>query len=49
MALNLIKQQALNGNPKAIQQINYIGKLDQAGKKQCLFLIEEAKEIILGF
>ena len=45
VAINLNKQQALDPDPKAIQQINFIGNLDQAGNM--FFIIEEAKETIL--
>ena len=43
-ALNLSKQQALTANSKAIQQINYIGNLNQAGKKQYFSLLKNQKK-----
>ena len=49
IAVDLSKQQALNTDPKAIQQINFIENLDRAGDTEIVFIIEEAKEIILGF
>ena len=49
IAIDLSKQQALNTDPKAIQQINFIENLDRAGDTEIVFIIEEAKEIILGF
>ena len=49
IAIDLSKQQALNTDPKAIQQINFIENLDRAGDTEIVFITEEAKEIILGF
>ena len=47
IAINLGKQQALGVDPKAIQQINLIAILDQAGQTAMYFIIEEVKEIVL--
>ena len=47
MAIDLNKQQALDFNPKAIQQINFTANLDWAGNTTILLIIEEAKETIL--
>ena len=47
IAIDLSKQQALDADPKAIQQINFITNLDQDGNT--FFIIEEAKETILDF
>ena len=49
IAIDLSKQQALNTDPKAIQQINFTGSLDRAEGATMFFIIEEAKEIILDF
>ena len=49
ITIDLSKQQALNTDPKAIQQINFIENLDRAGDTEIVFITEEAKEIILGF
>ena len=49
IAIDLSKQQALNTDRKAIQQINFIENLDRAGDTEIVFIIEKAKEIILGF
>ena len=46
---DLSKQQALDANPKAIQQINCIGNLDWGGQTAMHFVIEEAKETVLVF
>ena len=47
--LDLIKQQALNSDSKAIQQIDFRGNLDQAGNTTMFFIIEEVKKPILDF
>ena len=47
IAVNLSKQQALDVDPRAIQQINFIENLDGLGNKKIYFILEEAKENIL--
>ena len=47
IAIDLSKQQALDANPKAIQQINFTGNLDRPRQTTLFFIIEEAKETIL--
>ena len=49
IAIDLIKQQALDAGPRANQQINFTTNLDRAGNKRTYFILEEAKEIILDF
>ena len=49
IAIDLSKQQALDADPKAIQQINFTAKADRNGPTTMFFIIEEAKEIILDF
>ena len=49
IAINLRKQEALDADPKAIQQINFTANLYQSGSTIILFIIEEAKETILDF
>ena len=49
VAIDLSKQQALDADPRAIQQINFIGNLDRAGNTTMFSIIEEAKETILDF
>ena len=44
----LKKQQALDADQKAMQQINSTGNLDWAGNTTKLFITEEAKETISG-
>ena len=41
------KQQALDADPKAIQQINFTANLDKAGNTGIFFILEEAKETAL--
>ena len=49
IAVDLSKQQALDADPRAIQQINFTADLDRAGNTRVYFILEEAKETILGF
>ena len=49
IAVDLNKQQALDANPRAIQQINFTANLDRAGNTRVYFILGEAKETILDF
>ena len=49
IAVDLSKQQALDADPRAIQQINFTGNLDSAGNTRAYFILEEAKETIIDF
>ena len=49
IAIDLSKQQALDVDPRAIQQINFTANLDRAGNARFYFILEEAKETILDF
>ena len=49
IAVDLSKQQALDSDPRAIQQINFTANLDRAGNTRVYFILEEAKETILDF
>ena len=49
IAVDLSKQQALDPDPRAIQQINFTANLDRAGNTRVYFILEEAKETILDF
>ena len=49
MAIVLSKQQALDADPNAIQQINFIANLDRVGNTTMFLITEEAKETILDF
>ena len=46
MAKDLGKQE-VDADPKALQQFNFTGGLDQAGNTKMFFIVEEAKENIL--
>ena len=47
IAIDLSKQQALDANPKAIQQINFTENLNQGERATMFLIIEEAKETVL--
>ena len=49
IAIDLSKQQALDADPRTIQQINFTANLDRAGNTRIYFILEEAKEIKLAF
>ena len=49
IAVDLSKQQALDADPRAIQQISFTANLDRAGNTRVYFILEEAKETILDF
>ena len=49
IVVDLSKQQALDADPKAIQQINFTANLDRAGNTRIYFILEEVKETVLDF
>ena len=49
IAIDLSKQEALDADPRAIQQINFTANLDRAGNTRVYFILEKAKETILDF
>ena len=49
IAVDLSKQQALDADPKAIQQINFTAKLDRVRNTRMYFILEEAKETVFKF
>ena len=49
IATDLSKQQAVNTDPKAIQQITFTINLNRDGNRTVLFIIEVANETILDF
>ena len=49
IAIDLSKQQTLDADPKAIQQINVTANLDRDGNTRFYFIIEEAKETAFEF
>ena len=48
-AVDLSKQEVLDANAKAIQQINFTANLDTAGDTRFYFILEEAKETVFEF
>ena len=49
IAIDLSKQQALDADRRAIQQINFTANLDRAGNTRINFILEETKETVLDF
>ena len=49
IAIDLSKQQALDADPRAIQQINFTANLDRDGNITMFFIIEQAKETVFEF
>ena len=49
IAVDLSKQQALDADPRAIQQINFTANVDRASNTRIYFILEEAKETKLDF
>ena len=49
IAIDLSKKQVLDGDPRAIQQINFTENLDRARNTTMFFIIDEVKETILYF
>ena len=49
IVIDLSKQQPLDAELKAIQQINFRGKLDRAGNTRLYLMLEEGKETVFEF
>ena len=49
IAIDLSKQQALDADPKAIQQINFTANLNRAGTTRFYFILEKSKETFFEF
>ena len=49
IAIDLSKQQALDADTRAIQQINFTAKLGRADNTRIFFILEEAQETVLDF
>ena len=49
IAVDLSKQQALDADPRAYQQINFTANLERAGNTRIYVILEEAKEAKLDF
>ena len=47
--IDLSKQQPLNANSRAIQQIGFTANLDRNGNTTMFFIFEEAKETVFEF
>ena len=49
IAIDLGKQQELDADPEAIQQINFPGNLEQDEGATMIFIIEQVKETVSDF
>ena len=49
IAIDLNKQQALDVDPRAIQQINFTAHFGKNGNTTILFIIEDVKETVFEF
>ena len=49
IAIYLSRQQALDADPRAIQQINFTANLDREGNTTMFFIVEKAKETVFEF
>ena len=49
IATDLSKQQIVDTDPRAIQQISFTANLDRAANTTMFFITEEAKETVLDF
>ena len=49
IAVDLRRQQALDLDPRKIQQINFTANLDRADDTRVYFMLEESKETKLNF
>ena len=49
IAIGLSKQQALDADPRAIQQINFTANLDTAGNTKCSLLLKKQKKLFWTF
>ena len=49
VAIDVSEQQALDADPKAIQQINFTGNLSGNNNRSIFFIIKQIKETILDF
>ena len=49
IAIDLSRQNELDADSRAIQQISFTANLDRAGNTKIFFITEEAKETIFEF
>ena len=47
--IDLSRQNELDADPRAIQQVNFTANVDKAGNTTIFFIIEEAKETVFKF
>ena len=45
IAVDLSKEQVLDADPRAVQQINFTANLDKTGNTRIYFILEEAKKL----
>ena len=49
IAIDLSKQQALDSDPREIQQINFTANLEREGNTTMFFIIQQARETVFEF
>ena len=49
IAIDLSKQQTLDTDPRAIQQINFTANYDRTNNTRIFFILEKTKETVLDF
>ena len=49
IGVDLSKQQALDADPEAIQQINFTANLDRANNTRIISFLKKQKKLILNF
>ena len=49
IAIDLSRQQKLDADPKALQQINFTGNFEQEENRQMFFIADQTKETVLDF
>ena len=49
IAIDLSRQQALDADPKAIQQVTFTANLDRENNTRFHFILEEAKQTVFEF
>ena len=49
IVINLSKQQEVDADPRAIQQINFTANLNIPGNARIYFILEEPKKTVLDF
>ena len=49
IAIDLSNQEALDSDPKAIQQLSFTANLNRIGNTRIYFILEETKETVLEF